>query len=78
MIQNIKECQKKEAQIAALSIVALGEKHRLQDLGLSVEESRAQLLAAAKSHKTWAGRNGAAKQQHGEEIHKKNGLAGSE
>lgn len=30
MIQGIKECQENEAQIAALSIVALGEKHRLQ------------------------------------------------
>jgi len=77
MIQSIKECQENEAQIAALNIVALGEKHRLQGQGLSVEESRAQLLAAAQSHKAWAERNGAAIKQHGEEIHK-NGLAGSE
>lgn len=77
VIQGIKECQENEAQIAALSVVALGEKYRLQGQGFSVEESRAQLLAAAQSHKAWAERNAASLQQHGEEI-RKHGLAGSE
>ena len=51
VIQGIKEYQEKEALIAALKIVAMGEKHRQQGQGLSVEESRAQLLAARQSRK---------------------------
>lgn len=51
VIQGIKEYQEKEALIAALKIVALGEKHRLQGQGLSVEESRAQLLNARQNRK---------------------------
>ncbi|MEN9902662.1 MAG: hypothetical protein RL651_1326 [Pseudomonadota bacterium] len=51
VIQGIKEYQEKEALIAALKIVAMGEKHRQQGQGLSVEESRTQLLAARQSRK---------------------------
>ena len=51
VIQGIKEYQEKEALIAALKIVAMGEKHRQQGQGLSVEESRAQLLTARQSRK---------------------------
>ena len=51
VIQGVKEYQEKEALIAALKIVAMGEKHRQQGQGLSVEESRAQLLAARQSRK---------------------------
>ena len=51
VIQGIKEYQEKEALIAALKIVAMGEKHRQQGQGLSVEESRAQLLVARQSRK---------------------------
>jgi len=51
VIQGIKEYQEKEALIAALKIVALGEKQRLHGQGLSVEESRAQLLRARQNRK---------------------------
>ena len=51
VIQGIKEYQEKESLIAALKIVAMGEKHRQQGQGFSVEESRAQLLAARQSRK---------------------------
>lgn len=51
VIQGVKEYQEKEALIAVLKIVALGEKHRQQGAGLSVGESRAQLLAARQSRK---------------------------
>ncbi len=51
VIQGVKEYQEKEALIAALKIVALGEKHRQQGKGFSVEESKAQLLAARQQRK---------------------------
>jgi hypothetical protein len=51
VIEGVKEYQKKESLIAALKIMALGEKDRVQGKGLSAEESRAQLLAARKSRK---------------------------
>ena len=51
VIEDIKQFQEKEALIAALKIIALGEKDRLQGQGLSVAESRAQLLAARQSRK---------------------------
>lgn len=46
VIEGVKEFQAKEALIAALKIIALGEKDRLQGQGISVADSRAQLLAA--------------------------------
>lgn len=51
VIEGVKEYQEKESLIAALKIMALGEKDRVQGKGLSAEESRAQLLAARKSRK---------------------------
>ena len=51
VIQGVREYQEKEALIAALKIVAMGEKHRQEGNGLSVSESRAQLLAARQSRK---------------------------
>ncbi len=51
VIESVREFQEKEALIAALKIIALGEKDRLQNKGISVDESRAQLLAARKSRK---------------------------
>lgn len=51
VIEDIKQFQDKEALIAALKIIALGEKDRLQGKGLSVDASRAQLLAARQSRK---------------------------
>ncbi len=51
VIEDIRQFQEKEALIAALKIIALGEKDRLQGQGLSVAESRAQLLAARQSRK---------------------------
>lgn len=51
VIEGVKQFQQKEDLIAALKIIALGEKDRLQGRGISVEESRAQLLAARKGRK---------------------------
>ncbi|OYV33748.1 MAG: prevent-host-death protein [Thiomonas sp. 20-64-5] len=51
VIENIKQFQEKESLIAALKIIALGEKDRQQGKGLSVEASRAQLKAARLSRK---------------------------
>ena len=51
VIEGVKEYQEKESLIAALKIMALGEKDRVQGKGLSAAESRAQLLAARKSRK---------------------------
>ena len=49
VIEGVKEYQEKESLIAALKIMALGEKDRLQGKGLSVQESRTQLAAARQS-----------------------------
>ena len=51
VIEGIKQYQEKEAVIAALKVMALGEKERLQGKGISVAESRAQLLAARENRK---------------------------
>jgi hypothetical protein len=51
VIESVKRYQEKESLIAALKIMALGEKDRLQGKGLSAAESRAQLLAARQSRK---------------------------
>jgi hypothetical protein len=51
VIEGIKQFQEKESLIAALKIVALGEKDRLQGKGISAAESRAQLAAARKQRK---------------------------
>lgn len=51
VIEGIKQFQEKQALIAALKIVALGEKDRLQDKGISAADSRAQLLVARQSRK---------------------------
>ena len=51
VIESIQQFQEKEALIAALKIIALGEKDRLQGKGISVTESRAQLAAARQGRK---------------------------
>ena len=51
VIEGVKEYQEKESLSAALKIMALGEKDRVQGKGLSAAESRAQLLAARQSRK---------------------------
>jgi PHD/YefM family antitoxin component YafN of YafNO toxin-antitoxin module len=51
VIESVKQYQEKEALIAALKIIALGEKDRLQGKGISAADSRAQLLAARQSRK---------------------------
>jgi hypothetical protein len=51
VVESVKCFQEKEALIAALKIIALGEKDRLQGKGMSVAESRAQLAAARQSRK---------------------------
>lgn len=49
VIEGVKQYQDKQALIAALKIMALGEKDRLQGLGIAADDSRAQLLAARQS-----------------------------
>lgn len=51
VIESVKQYQEKEALIAALKIIALGEKDRLNGKGISVVDARAQLLAARQSRK---------------------------
>lgn len=51
VIESVKQFQEKEALIAALKIIALGEKDRLQGNGISAAASRAQLLAARQGRK---------------------------
>jgi hypothetical protein len=51
VIESVRQFQEKEALIAVLKIVALGEKDRLHGKGMSVTETRAQLLAARQSRK---------------------------
>jgi hypothetical protein len=51
VIENIKQYQEKESLIAALKIIALGEKDRIGGKGFSVAESRAQLAAARQRRK---------------------------
>ncbi|WP_245213811.1 hypothetical protein [Rhodoferax sp. AJA081-3] len=51
VIESIKQLQEKESLIAALKIMALGEKDRRQGKGISIAESRAQLAAVRQRHK---------------------------
>ncbi len=51
VVESVKGFQDKEALIAALKLIALGESDRLQGKGISVAESRAQ-LAAARERRT--------------------------
>lgn len=51
VIEGVKQFQEKEALIAALKIIALGEQDRIQGKGLSAAESRAQLRAAREGRK---------------------------
>ena len=49
VIEGIKQFQEKEALIAALKLIVLGEKDRIQGKGISVSESRAQLRTARQN-----------------------------
>jgi hypothetical protein len=51
VIEGVKQYQEKESLIAALKVVALGEKDRAQGKGISALASRAQLLAARNRRK---------------------------
>lgn len=51
VIEGVRQFQEKESLIAALKLVALGEKDRLKGKGLSVAQSRAQLAAARQKRK---------------------------
>jgi hypothetical protein len=51
VIESVQQFQEKEALIAALKIIALGEKDRLENKGLTADESRAQLRAARQRRK---------------------------
>lgn len=54
MAESVKGFQAKASLNAALKIIALGEKDRLQGKGVSVAESRAQLAAARQRRKPTA------------------------
>jgi hypothetical protein len=49
VIQAVQQFQEKESLIAALKIIALGDKDRIECKGISVTESRAQLKAARQN-----------------------------
>lgn len=49
VIEGVKQFQAKQALIAALKVIALGENDRLKGKGISAAQSRAQLLAARQS-----------------------------
>lgn len=49
VIEAVRQFQEKEELIAALKIIALGEKDRLLGKGISAADSRAQLLAERQS-----------------------------
>jgi hypothetical protein len=51
VIESVRQYQEKVAVIAALKLVALGEKDRLQGKGISAAESREQLLSVRQSRK---------------------------
>jgi PHD/YefM family antitoxin component YafN of YafNO toxin-antitoxin module len=51
VIESVKQFQEKEALIAALKVMALGEKDRVQGKGISVAQARAQLAAARERRK---------------------------
>lgn len=51
VIESIEQFQEKQALIAALKIIAMGEKDRLQGKGISAADSRVLLLAARQSRK---------------------------
>ena len=51
VIESVRRFQEKESLIAALKIMALGEKDRMQGNGISAAESRAQLAAARQRRK---------------------------
>jgi hypothetical protein len=51
VIESVKQYQEKESLIAALKIIALGDKDRLNGKGISAADSRAQLLAARQNRK---------------------------
>jgi hypothetical protein len=51
VIESVQQFQEKETLISALKIIALGEKDRLENKGLSTNESRAQLCVARQRRK---------------------------
>ena len=53
VVEGVKQYQEKESLIAALRIMAMGEKDRMQGKGITATQSRAQLLAARQQRKSW-------------------------
>ena len=51
VIESVQQFQEKEALIAARKIIALGEKDRLENKGVTAEKSRAQLRDARQRRK---------------------------
>jgi len=49
VIESVRQYEEKESLIAALKVMALGDKDRIAGQGLSVAQSRAQLAAARKN-----------------------------
>lgn len=49
VIEGVRQFQEKEALIAALKIIAMGEQDRLQGKGISAAESRARLQATRQN-----------------------------
>ena len=51
VVEGVKQYQEKESLIAALKIMAMGEKDRMQGKGITAAQSRAQLLAVRQQRK---------------------------
>lgn len=51
VIEGIRQFREKEELIAALKMIALGEKDRLEEKGLTISQSRTQLLTARQHRK---------------------------
>ena len=51
VIESVQQFQEKETLISALKIIALGEKDRLENKGLTADESRSQLRDARQYRK---------------------------
>jgi hypothetical protein len=49
VIEGVKQYRQKEELVAALKIMAMGEKDRLQGKGFPAADSRTQLVAARQS-----------------------------
>jgi hypothetical protein len=51
VIESVKQFQEKEVLIAALKVMAMGEKARMQGQGISATDARSRLQAVRQSRK---------------------------